>query len=244
MIAPGSRYSLTLGDAFELVKQVPSGSVDLILTDPPYDSCFSAVGFGDRSNGFCRIGGAVGGAPSFDVLPVLEELPRICTPFNAYFFASRGQVPTYLEFAKEKGYRFDILMWAKDNPMPLTNGNFIGGEYVVVLREKGATFNTGLPLSNYLRYYLSYRYSGPSGHPTEKPRALLERFVRVSSRVGDVVFDPFAGSGSTGLVALKGGRRFIGFEINPEYYQWAAGALESASLETYRVQRTLEPVEE
>ena len=85
MIAPGSRYSLTLGDAFELVKQVPSGSVDLILTDPPYDSCFSAFGIGDRSNGFCRIGGAVGGAPSFDMLPVLEELPRICTPFNAAF---------------------------------------------------------------------------------------------------------------------------------------------------------------
>lgn len=242
MIAPGSRYSLTLGDAFELVKQVPSGSVDLILTDPPYDSEFSGQGF--PTNSLPVIAEKVGGGHGFDIRPLLEELPRICRPFNAYFFASRGQVPTYLEFAKEKGYRFDILMWAKDNPMPLTNGNFIGGEYVVVLREKGATFNTGLPLSNYLRYYLSYRYSGPSGHPTEKPRALLERFVRVSSNVGDVVFDPFAGSGSTGIVALKEGRQFIGFEINPEYYQWAAGALESASLETYRVQRTLEPVEE
>ena len=216
--------------------------MDLILTDPPYDSEFSGQGF--PTNSLPVIAEKVGGNHGFDIRPLLEELPRICRPFNAYFFASRGQVPTYLEFAKEKGYRFDILMWAKDNPMPLTNGNFIGGEYVVVLREKGATFNTGLPLSNYLRYYLSYRYSGPSGHPTEKPRALLERFVRVSSNVGDVVFDPFAGSGSTGIVALKEGRQFIGFEINPEYYQWAAGALESASLETYRVQRTLEPVEE
>ena len=242
MIAPGSRYSLTLGDAFELVKQVPSGGVDLILTDPPYDSEFSGQGF--PTNSLPVIAEKVGGGPRFDIRPILEELPRICTPFNAYFFASRGQVPTYLEFAKEKGYRFDILMWAKDNPIPLTNGNFVGGEYVVVLRGKGATFNTGLPLSNYLRYYLGYRYSGPSGHPTEKPRALLERLVRVSSNVGDVVFDPFAGSGSTGIVALKEGRQFIGFEINPEYYQWAAGALESASLETYRVQRTLEPVEE
>ena len=225
MIAPGSRYSLTLGDAFELVKQVPSGSVDLILTDPPYDSCFSAVGIGDRSNGFCRIGGAVGGAPSFDILPVLEELPRICTPFNAYFFASRGQVPTYLEFAKEKGYRFDILMWAKSNPIPLVNGTFIGGEYVVVLRERGAIFNTGLPRDNYLRYYLSYRVKSKSGHPTEKPRELLERFVRVSSNVGDLVFDPFSGSGSTGAVALREGRKFLGIELDPGYHAGAVKRL-------------------
>ena len=135
MIAPGSRYSLTLGDAFELVKQVPSGSVDLILTDPPYDSEFSGQGF--PTNSLPVIAEKVGGNHGFDIRPLLEELPRICRPFNAYFFASRGQVPTYLEFAKEKGYRFDILMWAKDNPIPLTNGNFVGGEYVVVLRGTG-----------------------------------------------------------------------------------------------------------
>ena len=108
MIAPGSRYSLTLGDAFELVKQVPSGSVDLILTDPPYDSEFSGQGF--PTNSLPVIAEKVGGNHGFDIRPLLEELPRICRPFNAYFFASRGQVPTYLEFAKEKGYRFDILM--------------------------------------------------------------------------------------------------------------------------------------
>ena len=54
-------------------------------------------------------------------------------------------------------------------------------------------------------------------HPTQKPLALLERIIRASAPAGAVVFDPFMGSGTTGVAALKEGCRFVGIDNNPEY---------------------------
>lgn len=56
-------------------------------------------------------------------------------------------------------------------------------------------------------------------HPTEKPETLLERIVLLGSKQGDVVLDPFMGSGTTGVVARKLGRKFIGIEIDNTYFQ-------------------------
>ena len=58
-------------------------------------------------------------------------------------------------------------------------------------------------------------------HPTEKPEILLERIILLGSKEGDIVLDPFTGSGTTGVVAKRLKRNFIGFEIDPEYYEIA-----------------------
>jgi site-specific DNA-methyltransferase (adenine-specific) len=59
-------------------------------------------------------------------------------------------------------------------------------------------------------------------HPTQKPLALLERIVLASTREGDLVLDPFCGSGSTGIAAIKSGRRFVGIETETEYLELSA----------------------
>jgi site-specific DNA-methyltransferase (adenine-specific) len=59
-------------------------------------------------------------------------------------------------------------------------------------------------------------------HPTQKPIALLERVIAASSAEGDLVLDPFAGSGTTGVAAVRAGRRFLGVEMNQEYLDLAA----------------------
>jgi site-specific DNA-methyltransferase (adenine-specific)/modification methylase len=66
-------------------------------------------------------------------------------------------------------------------------------------------------------------------HPTQKPVRVLERIIRVASKQGDVVFDPFMGVGSTGVAALNLGRKFIGIEIDEKYFRAAEERLEMAA---------------
>lgn len=68
-------------------------------------------------------------------------------------------------------------------------------------------------------------------HPTQKPEKLIAKLVLASSKPGDVVFDPFLGSGTTAVVAKKLGRHFVGVEINPEYGCWAIKRLNNACLD-------------
>ena len=65
-------------------------------------------------------------------------------------------------------------------------------------------------------------------HPTQKPFQLLERIILASSKEGDLVLDPFCGSGTTGVAAIKNNRKFIGMEINPEYIDLATKRIKSA----------------
>ncbi len=65
-------------------------------------------------------------------------------------------------------------------------------------------------------------------HPTQKPEALIRKFVLASSQRGDIVLDPFSGSGTTLVVAEQLGRRWLGCEINPDYNQWAIDRIETA----------------
>ncbi len=66
-------------------------------------------------------------------------------------------------------------------------------------------------------------------HPTQKPEALLKRIILASSNPGDIVLDPFAGSFTTGAVAVSSGRKFIGIEINSEYIKMGLRRLDVAS---------------
>jgi len=68
-----------------------------------------------------------------------------------------------------------------------------------------------------------------SKHPTEKPEELLERIILLGSKEGDTILDPFMGSGTTGAVAQKLGRRFIGVEIDGEYFNIAKERIDSST---------------
>ena len=66
-----------------------------------------------------------------------------------------------------------------------------------------------------------------TAHPTEKPEILLERIILLGSKEGDTVLDPFLGSGTTGVVAKRLNRNFIGFELNPEYFDIASNRIDN-----------------
>ena len=70
---------------------------------------------------------------------------------------------------------------------------------------------------------------GSTGHPAEKPVALLVQIVTLIAPAGAVVLDPFMGSGSTGVAALQSGRRFVGIEVDPHYFEIACARIRAAA---------------
>lgn len=119
---------------------------------------------------------------------------------------------------------FNLLVWCKTNPTPATNNVWLPDlEYCLMFKEKG----TPNYAPNY--EYKSKWYISPINkkdkdnwqHPTIKPLELVERHLKHSTNEGDVILDPFMGSGTTGVACRNLNRNFIGMEINEEYYNIA-----------------------
>ncbi len=102
-------------------------------------------------------------------------------------------------------------------------GNYIGTHEMILFGAKGRHILSGKRESN----VWEYGKCKPELHPMQKPIDLLENIILHSTQEGDLVFDPFFGSGQTGKAALINGRRFEGCEIDERYYRLAQSGLES-----------------
>ena len=115
---------------------------------------------------------------------------------------------------------WDLLIWQKTNPLPVLNNHYlIDKEYIVFIRDKGLPFRAKSydNARTVFKYPLNYRDKRKWGHPTIKPLPIIERFIENSSKEGDIVLDPFMGSGTTAVAAKSLGRHWLGFETNPDY---------------------------
>ena len=211
------------GDCLEVMKGIPDGTVDLIVTDPPYDLKLhgKSGGGGIAARATVKVYSKLqdpvfgNGFNPYDLLPFFRRLVR---PINGYFWCSTRQLPAYLNWAKSQGYLFEILTWCKSNPIPFThNGYRSDTEYCVFIREKGAEFINGLPVPLYTKYWVAYGQVDGIPHPSPKPIAFMMSHIQVSSRKDQVVLDPYAGSGTTLVAAKKLGRRYIGIEHDPRH---------------------------
>lgn len=135
----------------------------------------------------------------------------------------------YINWAVKNGYGYDILVMSKSNPMPIFNNHHLSDlEYIVFIRSSGAFFNSKLDsFDNYRKHYNVVVGNGgkKNEHPAKKPVELIKRFVRVSSKNGDVVLDPFMGSGTTGVACKELGREFVGCEQDKKYFELASVAV-------------------
>jgi site-specific DNA-methyltransferase (adenine-specific) len=126
-------------------------------------------------------------------------------------------------FIEKKKCNFNILCWCKDNPVPFGNSPFLSDiEYCLVFYESGAIFNQGC--ENKHKWYLSstnQKDKKQFNHPTIKPLDFVKMNLLNSTKENDVVLDCFMGSGTTAVACKQLNRHYIGFELNPEYYQIA-----------------------
>lgn len=124
-------------------------------------------------------------------------------------------------FVEGKGCLFNILVWCKTNPTPFANNTFLPDvEYCLLFREVGTKLNDGYELKS--KWYLSQTNVEDKKqylHATIKPLELVERHIAHSTKEGDVVLDPFAGSSTTLVAAKHLKRKYIGIEIDEKWYK-------------------------
>ncbi len=217
-------------DCMEGIKLLDDKSIDLVVMDPPYVLNLTKTRNTNKLNKYSN--DLLGLKDGFD-LRVLDLLIPKMKRINMYIYCSKRQVKDLIEYFMSKDCNYEILTWHKQNPSPLINNNYLPDtEYVVFAREKGVklygTYHTKR------KYYISgtnqsdkKRYK----HPTIKPLPFIENHIINSSNEGDLVVDCFCGSGTTLVAAIRTNRKFIGFEIDKEYYEIAKQRIEEAKSE-------------
>ena len=199
------------GDCVEYMKTMDKKSIDLLLTDIPYNEV------NRKDNGLRSLDKGVADSAEFDLDETLKQFMRV-TKGSIYVFCGIEQVSHIKKTFRENGLSTRLVVWNKTNPSPM-NGDKIwlsSVECCVYGKFPKATFNEHCKGS-----VLNFPSGRSKIHPTQKPLKLFEKIVEVSSNEGDVVFDPFMGSGTSGVAAKNLNRKFVGCEANDEYFNLA-----------------------
>ena len=188
---------------------------DLVFTDPPYNIETKGGCKGSIGNGLKKQGEDISFIADFEPSKFLECLPSVFSKkMNAYIFCNKQLLPDYLNWANDKGYSFNVLIWKKPTAIPIGDSHRPDIEYILLFR-KSAIWNNGLKNVNYSRCLEFGREKGL--HPTMKPIELIENEVYISSKVGSLVMDFFGGSGSTLIACEKTKRKCRMMELDPKY---------------------------
>jgi site-specific DNA-methyltransferase (adenine-specific) len=225
---------LNLGDCLDPVTGLASladKSVDVVITDPPYEAEVHTL-----ERRVYRRGGGLTGAP-LPFPPVTEQqrteaaqhfarLARrwvlvFCQVEASHAWAAAG-------VAGGLAYRRTCI-WVKPDGKPQYTGDRpgMGYEAIVALHAPcRSTWNGGGQHGVFIHHKAGENGSEPNEHPTQKPVGLIEKLVGLFTDPGDLILDPFAGSGTTGVAAIRLGRRFVGWELDPKYHAAATRRLE------------------
>ena len=208
--------SVVLGDCMDIMPLMAEKSVDLTLTDIPYN------GVNRKSNGLRSLDKGKADVLTFDLKDFLEEVYRV-TSSTIIIFCGQTQVSEIISFFNEKkkkdGGTVRQLIWEKTNPSPM-NGqhSYLSGiENAVYFKKPKGTFNAFCKNT-------VFRHQHGKRNPiniTEKNHQLLKELIEDNTNVGDLIFDPCAGSGSTLMCARELNRNYFGIELNPEYFEYA-----------------------
>ena len=211
------QYHTHLGDAVDWLKSLKDESLDLLITDPPYESLekHRAVGTTTRlkqSKSSSNVW--------FDIFPnqrfpeLFTEVYRVLKKHrHFYLFCDAETMFIAKPLAEAAGFKFwKPLIWDKQK-IGMGYHYRARHEYILFF-EKGKRRLNNLGIPDVLAFD---RIRG--GYPTEKPSALLEVLIKQSTEAGELIADPFMGSGSAAVAALANGRQFIGADINPESHE-------------------------
>jgi DNA modification methylase len=228
-------YQLILGDSSAYTRTIADHSIDLILTDPPYN-------LGRYSTGNIKMAWrkefnndvAAWDTAVFNPADWLEEFQRILKPTGTIFAFTSYNLLGQWHAAFDPAYdTFQFIVWHKLNPPPkLRRAGFLNScELIICAWNKGHTWNftRQKEMHNFIESPICMgreRVKNPV-HPTQKPLKVLSHLIKLATHPGDLVFDPFMGVGSTGVAALQLDRRFTGIELDPLYFEAAQQRIEA-----------------
>ena len=207
------------GDCMMLMQLLPNNSVDFTLTDIPYDEV------NRKSNGLRNLDKDKADILTFNLYDFLDGVYRV-TKNSICIFCGREQFSVIYNFFAQKKGTVRPIVWEKSNPSPM-NGQYIylsGVEFAVWFKKSGSNVFNAHCKNTVFKY--------PNGrsklHPTEKNHDLLKEIILDNSNEGDIVFDPCLGSGTTAICSVELNRHYIGFELDPQYYDIACKRLDEA----------------
>lgn len=217
-------------DCLKGMQEIPDESIDLVVTDCPYHishngtSCGGGGIFSDLQNKHANSGKLF----AHNDIAFSEWLPDVYRVLkertHCYIMVNAHNLKELQIEAEKVGFIFqNLLVWNKGNATP--NRYYMQAlEFILMLSKRPARSINDMGCSNILSVP---NIIGNKKHPTEKPVALMEQMIRNSSNEGDIVLDPFAGSGSTLVAAKNLHRNYIGYEIDKQYYDVANAALQA-----------------
>lgn len=215
------QIKLVQGDCMEVMKSIPNESIDLVVTDPPY-----LISYQSHWNSHNK---PILGDNDYDLIErAIKEMYRILKPNSAaYIFCSSKRIDYFMKCCLDAGFTIkNSIIWVKNN---WTSGDLkvsYGQQYeIILLLNKGRRYFNGKRLSDvwfFDRVAFQHQY-----HPNEKPVKLLEQCILKHSDEGNIILDPFMGSGSTGIACMHTERRFLGIEKDMDYFLIAKQRIDS-----------------
>ena len=241
------RNEILSGSCIELMKKMPPRSVDLVFADPPYN--LQLQGDLHRPNN-SKVNGVDVDWDKFSSFAEydkfskewLSEVRRVLKDDGAiWVIGSYHNIFRIGTILQDLGYWIlNDIVWRKTNPMPNFRGRRFTNAHETMIwasKSENSKYRFNYDAMKALNEDLQMRSDwtiplctgserlkkrdGQKAHPTQKPEALLHRVILASTEVGDVILDPFFGTGTTGAVAKKLGRHYIGIEKEREYIAFA-----------------------
>lgn len=214
-------------------REVDFGEIAHVITDPPYEQrSHDATGSIRRSDGNSNpLPLSFSGVD--DIRSALVSLAKSASGWGMFFCTTEG-VALWRDEIELQGLKYKTpCIWIKPDAMPKFNGQGPShGHECIVTAWCGAGFSRW---NGGGRRGVFTHFVNPSDrdgrHQTEKPLSLMMELIQLFTNPGDIVCDPCMGSGSTGIACIKLGRKFVGAEINPDYYAIAKERLSKALLQ-------------
>ena len=222
------KFELWQGDCLELMKNIPDGSVDLVLTDPPYLCDYSR--HDSKSRFSKKIANDENNSANEGMIErYLQECFRIMKHNTAiYCFCNYKKIDFFKQQIEKAGFNLkNIIIWDKQrNGMGDLSTTFGYSYEFIIFASKGQPKIRGKRISDVWQF--ARVKPKEQTHQNQKPIDLLKQAIEKSSDEGEVVFDGFMGSGSTGVACVNTNRHFIGIELDEGYFNIAKKRIEEA----------------
>ena len=222
-------------DCLETMARIPDNSIDLIVTSPPYNKGFYANKNAKQSKVWNTLNGRKIAYDSFsdDMFPwdyenwqkaVISECIRILKPSGSLFYNHKDIIYKGLIVPPKWVYDFKVrqqIIWDRQSSCMIDSRYFIPANewiYWIVKDEKKVFFDKE---KSSFRTNIWRMNIDKNPHPAPFPYIMAANIINCCSKEGDIVYDPFMGSGTTALASVKLGRHYIGSEISEKYVQMA-----------------------
>lgn len=222
----------------DILCNLPAYSFSVMITDPPYNftksNCrkmykegskrlVAKSGLYDYDSDLCRIAVQFG---EKEINAFMDQIPRLMKKMNAFIFCAEAQLTAYIAWAEHHGYKFAILLWEK--PLNIISKSRFSQnvEFIIRIYDNGTALNKLEENELYNRVFHS-RVVTKKKHPTQKPTEIFERLIRLTTKKGDAVLDPFLGSGTTAVAAKRLGRVYVGIERDDNFFATAQERVDS-----------------